>query len=190
MANMKQGTTLGDVTPLLERLGRSATPQVPSNEQNLSLRRLLSDGEVGSMSEESGCMIRGLLSSELLDELKNRWTTSSAIPGDSYQALAADYAGVVIIDRESFRQGPWFGADDYSGRALGEEVYEYCKRARVSGTPVYYVDSAGPARGLTERLRSVVDVVLPMGEVDDMEEGAAVSELLLALDEFAARRNN
>lgn len=188
MESKTQNAPLGDVAPLLERLGRAATPPVPANVQNLSLRRLLADGKSPEPAERSGGNVSGILSSELVELLKDCHRLTTAIPGDSHQNLDTGYSGIVLIDREAFFAGPWAGAEDFAGRRLGEEAYEYCRQARLSGTPVYYLDSPRPDGGLTERIRSVVDAVLPFPDEMSMEEGAASSQLFSTINDFAARR--
>ncbi len=130
----------------------------------------------------------GILSSALFSLLKDSYQLTSAIPGDSHQNLPTWYSGIVLIDREAFFAGPWAGAEDFAGRQLGEEAYEYCRQARISGTPVYYLDSPRRGAGLTDRIRSVVDASFPVPVDMSMEEGAATSQLFSTINDFAVRR--
>lgn len=172
---------MGSTTPsdnglnaVLTKIGRASTPQVPDNSLGLTLPRALRCESWLNLKTDFFGVISGCLFESLQDR---NYTVVAATPGLSHQILPENFAGVVVIDRLAFDEGTWLGAISETAAKLREEVYELCRKARKNGIPVWFLDRPAITEpfGIT-RIKSASDVVMPIINPEEFEEGAKISE--------------
>lgn len=118
---------------ILARLGRASTPEVEKSNFGISL------GSLTKISEHCRGSVLIISKPETFRSLSNPDNYVFGVPGmlvEQANNLSIEY---LIIDAESFDEGPWLDADNGGNMHLSEEIFSAGVALRTRGAVVFFI---------------------------------------------------
>jgi hypothetical protein len=172
----------------LRNRGRAATPSVDVETFPLTLAEVTSPGRERK-PHDGNKVIAAFISAELAGSLEPRFDVVRLRPSCSVDQLERSQPDVLLIDRNAFIAGQWFGAESPVGESLLREIQDCVSWAGNQGLPVYYADSTvQPPDVNSAAIRSMAGMVFPRKTDAAASEGAPQSELFGQLETITLAR--
>lgn len=166
---------------ILDKVGRSSTPDVPTSPFGLTLGQLIGDA---AFAKKHGTVLF-LGGNDLRGFLNERVETRPAVPGLLGEQSDDARFSHLIIDTAAFAAGPWLGSDSGAFRELSEEIFEAGRVFRATGRIVILLRRPDFSPGEAfARIESTATCTFDNIPGIDFEEGARQSKLWISLQDF------
>ncbi|MCG7248608.1 hypothetical protein MHK03_11880 [Corynebacterium simulans] len=175
---------LGDITSLLEKLGRASTPAVKESGYGISFIELI--GGAAKPSSDNATLV--IAPQWVLDEWPREISEPvSCVPGIAQQQAMSAQISSMFIHPEAFTSGVWLNSHTGANHHLAQEIFDAGRELRARGRNVLVLNGDFlNAQHDSALIRATCTVQLDDIPEEDLEEQAPQSPLwnwLISLNE-------
>lgn len=180
---------VGNINQLLAHRGRASTP-TPPNDSKLELADMLRIAAHSSNPHHHPMNIATIVHDKMYDELEKKYPVIPLLPSCLVRSVDKTQPKTIVIHREAFHEGPWFGAEDATGGVAVETIRRLLPWSRKWNVPVIYIDNGSPDQFYTPYLREIGTQFFPSEEFfARLPEGAPRSAIYHIAQDFSQRQN-